>query len=205
MPSSKKAINSNAAADVKLLPPPKLIDNPLTLQQINGISRHINPKDARSFQTWPCLSPPGQQTLAKIPLHYIGAFRNWQLALSSIYSFNALTPPEQRKELDVSKNLPYHVKKLYRYNINYLSENRPPPLVSARAYASPISQQRDDIQLKNLVALSAARARTVSPTIALSPCELLVSSTIKSRSIPRRHQSKTTVVKKNRTTKHKSE
>ena len=54
-----------------------------------------------------------------------------------------------------------------------------------------------------MVALSAARARTVSPTIALSPSELLVSSTIKSRSIPRRHQSKTTVVKKNRTTKHK--
>ena len=54
-----------------------------------------------------------------------------------------------------------------------------------------------------MVALSAARARMVSPTIALSPSELLVSSTIKSRSISRQHQSKTTVVKKNRTTKHK--
>ena len=101
----------------------------------------------------------------------LGAFRNWQLTLSSIYSFNALTPPEQRKELDVSKNLPYHVKKLYRYNINYLSENRPPPLVSAPPDAPTIDY--DD-----LVALSAARAQTVSPTIELSPSELLVSSTI---------------------------
>ena len=202
MPSTTKAINSNAAADVKLLPPPKLIDHPLTLQQTNGISRHINPKDARSFKTWPCLSPPGQQTLAKIPLHYIGAFRNWQLALSSIYSFNALTPPEQQNELDLSKNLPPHVKKLYRYNINYLYENRPSPLVSAPAYASPISQQRDGIQLKNLVALSAARARTVSPTIALSRHELLVSSAIKSTRIPQCPLKTKVVNLKNRTIKH---
>ena len=71
MPSSKKAINSNAAADVKLLPPPKLIDNQLTKQEINLASRCINLKDARSFRSYSCLSPPGQRTLTKVPLHLV--------------------------------------------------------------------------------------------------------------------------------------
>jgi len=197
MPSSNKAINNNAAADVKLLSPPKL-DDQLTKQEINFASRHINLRDARSFKSYGCLSPHGQQTLPKVPLHYIGSFRNWRRALSSIYSFNALPPVLQEKELDISKNVPHDVKKIYWSNIKYLSQNRPQPLPSITHHA-PTSD------INKLVALSAARARAVPPTKSMFELPIASSTTtIISKSVPQRRQPKsTTVIKKNTTIKHR--
>ena len=150
-PSSINKINDTA--DVQLLPPPKLIANPsLQWSHISGISKIINLHKARSFKTWTdYLSPSGSTALSRIPLHYVGAFTDWPLALlSAIYTFNALLPTQQTLELNKSKHLPSSMKKIYNANIDYLHNN---PLIIATTprINTSISKQHDDMELNNLV------------------------------------------------------
>ena len=160
-PSSINKINDTA--DVQLLPPPKLIANPsLQWSHISGISKIINLHKARSFKTWTdYLSPSGSTVLSRIPVHYVGAFTDWPLALSAIYTFNSLPPTQQTLELNKSKHLPSSMKKIYNANIDYLHNN--PLIIATTPRINTISKQHDDMELNNLVASSAARARMVSP------------------------------------------
>ena len=99
--------------------------------------------------------------LSRIPLHYVGAFTDWPLVLSAIYTFNSLPPTQQTLELNKSKHLPSSMKKIYNANIDYLHNN--PLIIATTPRINTISKQHDDMELNNLVASSAARARMVSP------------------------------------------
>ena len=127
-------------------------------------------------------------------MHYVGAFTVWPLALSAIYTFNALPPIQQKIELNKSKHLPSSMKNIYHANIEYLHNNRPRVINTQR---NTLSKQQHGMQ--HVPLLIAARAPTVSSNTIYEQRSTTSSDVVSSNTTTkRRRQYKKSNIKKKR-------
>ena len=180
---------------------PPLLSSKCKMSEIEvaGLSKIINLYDKRMLTRHKELHPPGS-TAVQPPLHFIGAFDQWDLAFKSIYTFNELSPQQQAKEL--ARKFTPAQNKLFRANRSHLMDN-PLPSLEPTTFKLHTTQRQYDMQLKKLVALSLARSRELPPSKVFSSCNISTTNNISITASPLSIKPKAVEIKKKkRISKH---